>query len=292
MLAPERAFRTSDPEIPLSQLPNVRPLSLLALLLLAPPLGAQPPGPPDATAPAAPAPNPADKLAGWTLEREQLVKTLTTEKTVRIVNDFGNVYARTGESQVEIATVAQRHESDPYRLLLESRSENGVLLVEVKQRLEDGRQESATTQKRRLDLTLFLPPGVALVVEAEDSIETKKLRSDVDLLARKGHIVLDVYGRPKARAFDSDIRGVLRGTDWTGTTEISTRSGDIQLYFMPEADVAIEATSMGELTTDFSLEIERKPGSRIKTGRAKLNSGKAGLKLFSEIGQIRILLNV
>lgn len=275
----------------MSQFPNVRPLRLLALLLLlALPLGAEPPA--TGEAPTTPAPVPTDKLAGWTLEREQLVKTLTTEKTVRIVNDFGNVYARTGEGQVEIATVAQRHDSDPYRLLLESRSENGVLIVEVKQRLEDGRKESATTEKRRLDLTLFLPPGVGLVVEAEDSIETKKLRSDVDLLARKGHIVLDVYGRPKARAFDREIRGVLRGTDWTGTTEISTRSGDIQLYFMPEADVAIEATSMGELTTDFSLEIERKPGSRIKTGRAKLLSGKAGLKLFSEIGQIRILLNV
>jgi hypothetical protein len=264
---------------------RIQPLApwLTLLALLTAPLAAEP---------ARESENP---LAGWTLEHESLEKALAGEKQMRLVNEFGSIFARTGDENVEISTVAQRHEGDPYRLLLESRSEGGVLIVEVKLRLEEGKTDDGgklEAQKRRLDLTLFLPAGIALDALAEDSIETKKLHSDVDLVARKGHIFLDVFGRPRAKAFDQEIRGVLRETLWSAPGEIETRSGDIHLTFLDDADVEIEATSMGLITTDYSLDIERAPGHRHKKAHAKLGKGTAKLTLRSEAGQILILLNV
>lgn len=236
-------------------------------------------------------PNPLD---GWSLEHENLEKALAGEKRLRLVNAYGNIYARTGDAKVEISTVAQRHEGDPYRLLLESHSEGGLLTIEVQLLLEEGKSDAdgkLAMQKRRLDLTLFLPAGVALEAEAEDSIETKNLHSDVDLLARKGHIVLDTFGRPRARTFDQEIRGVLRSAAWQDG-EVQTRSGNIELTFLDNADVTVEASSMGLITTDYSLQIDRAPGARHKTAHAKLGQGKAKLILRSEVGQILLLLNV
>ena len=241
-------------------------------------------------------PSQENPLAGWSLEHQNFEQALASEKRVRIVNAFGNVYARTGDDKVEISTVAQRQDGDPYRLLLATRSDGDSLVVEVVARLDEGQADPDGTrlasQKRRLDLTLFQPAGVPLAIDADDSIETKKLRCDVDLVARKGHIFLDTFGHPRARAFDREIRGVLRGTRWNESGEISTRSGDIKLFFLDDADLAIEATTMGALTTDYSLTIERTPGQRRKKARARIGQGRAKLILESEAGHIQLLLNV
>jgi hypothetical protein len=267
---------------------SARPRPLLPALLLALAVAVPLAGDPKGTEPPPP-------LAGWSLENETFARPLA-ESRVRVVNDFGNVYVRTGDQQVEISTVAQRQDGDPYRLLLEARAEEGVLVIEVKPALEAGKSDPGGAAlgafRRRLDLTLFQPAGVPLAVVAEDSIQTKKLRSDVDLLARKGTIFLDTFGHVRAKAFDKQIRGVLRDTRWSRPAEIETRTGEIKLYFLQDADVAIEATTMGAVTTDFSLEIERAPGQIRKTARARLGKGSARLSLRSESGPIQLLLNV
>lgn len=278
------------PEIPLPSR-SARLLPTLTALLLTALAAAVPAGEPET--------EPPNPLAGWSLENETFTRPLPEsspgESRVRIVNDFGSVYVRTGDKQVEISTVAQRQDGDPYRLLLEARDEGGVLVIEVKAKLEAGKSDlggALAAFRRRLDLSLFQPAGVPLEVVAEDSIQTKKLRCDVDLLARKGTIFLDTFGHPRAKAFDKQIRGVLRDTRWTRPAEIETRSGEIKLYFLEGADVEVEATTMGAITTDYSLEIERAPGQIRKRARAKLGQGTAKLTLRSEAGPIQILLNV
>lgn len=281
------------PEIPLPSR-SARLIPTLTALLLAALAAAVPAGEPKE-----PEAKPANPLAGWSLENETFTRPLAEralgESRVRILNDYGSVYVRTGDKQVEISTVAQRQDGDPYRLLLEAREEGGVLVIEVKAKLEAGKSDpggALAAFRRRLDLSLFQPAGVPLEVVAEDSIQTKKLRCDVDLLARKGAIFLDTFGHPRAKAFDKQIRGVLRDTRWTRPAEIETRSGEIKLYFLEGADVEVEATTMGAITTDYSLEIERSPGQIRKKARARLGQGTARLALRSEAGPIQILLNV
>lgn len=256
---------------------------------------------PQANTPVPPAPGPAQRLGealeGWQLDHLNLSEAIGEARQVRILNPFGSIYLRANDegSPLEVATVAQRHDDDPYQLVLDHRRDGQELVVEVRRVLTPGRDDpndAAVASKRRLDMTVFSPPGVPVVARALDSIETKKFRADVDLEVQQGFIRLDTSGRPRARTEGGEIFGVLRATNWSEPGRIVSRTGKISLYFLPDADIRIEATSMGLIGTDFSLEIEREPGKRRKTARAKLGAGTASLVIHSEIGEIQLLLNV
>lgn len=238
---------------------------------------------------------------GWSLSNQRFEEPAGKTHRLVVRNEFGDVNVRMGPTattMAQISAVHQRQDQDPFQLIVGARPEGDALLIEVRLEADAARTQpggdpaAARNLKRRSDVTVFIPAGMALEVVAAGKISTRKLSCDVDLTSHGGEVQVDTSGRPRVKAKNGRVWGVLRGSAWSEPATIETVSGDIELFFLPEADVAVEASSMGLITTDFSLSIDRKPGSRHKTGRAQLGAGKARLTIRSEVGQILLLLNV
>ena len=141
-------------------------------------------------------------------------------------------------------------------------------------------------------VVLFVPIGHALDVQTEnDLIEAKKLKGDVIASSIKGDINLrSIHGRVQAKSVHGRIAVVLA----TGVTDrpqdVTTETGDIELHIGEDADMEVHIATSGEISTDFSLEIEHRrfeePG---KHAHAVIGEGGPGLTLTSKRGRVRLL---
>ena len=71
---------------------------------------------------------------------------------------------------------------------------------------------------------------------------------------------------------------------------ITTETGDIEVYLWEDANVQVQLATSGEISTDFSIDIEHRrfeePG---KLGRAAVGKDGPLLVLESKRGRVRLL---
>jgi hypothetical protein len=85
------------------------------------------------------------------------------------------------------------------------------------------------------------------------------------------------------------ISATLRPTGWSRTPELRTEAGDIALYLPGAAAARVEATTAGEITTDYSLTIERSGGGAVKHALAVVGGGGPAAYLKSDSGNLKLL---
>jgi len=230
-------------------------------------------------------------LAEWRIEHEQSSHPVGAADAVRIVNLCGGVNLRAGEGdQVVITTVSQRHLDDPRvpKLLVEELPEG----VGVEVRFDEGAdtEDRIEWRNRRIDIGVSVPEDVALSIRTrEGDIEVQDLAGRADLETTSGGITCKGPGGLRARSDSGSVFAQFRRSDWTEPVTIETNTGEIRAEFLEGATATATIETRGSITTDFSVAIERKPGSRLKRGVATIGSGGQKLQLTSYSGPIRLL---
>ena len=228
----------------------------------------------------------------WEKISSQSFETIEAGALIRVVNPFGAIHARFGgyENQVEILATIQRLKGGPSGPEVSiSPTDSGGLDVTTGPGSEPDRTGGP---RSRVDLVLFVPEGAAVDAETgEDQINVKGLKGDLAARSDKGDIrIRSIDGRVRAKT----VRGRIAASLETGVTEesqdLSTETGDIEVYLWEDAKMEVEIATSGEISTDFSIDIEHlrheEPGKRA---RAIVGGGGPKLSLYTKRGHVRLL---
>lgn len=224
----------------------------------------------------------------WQKESAQWFESIEPGGTVRVANPLGDIRARFGgyENQVEIlATLQYTDQQSSVPEVTLTRVGTGL---DVSTAWTEG--EGAGTG--RVDLVVFVPQGATLDARVEDGLlEAKGLKGDLIASSTTGEIrTRSIRGGVRAKS----VRGAISAALESGVTKqpqsITTETGDIEVYLWEDADMQVRLATSGEVSTDFSIEIEHRrfeePG---KHGRATIGKGGPQLALESKRGRVRLL---
>ena len=234
-----------------------------------------------------------DLLPKWVIEKAEWSGELEARQTVQIRNDFGDIRVRPSEDgRVNVSAAIQRHADDPRSAEIAHREDGAVFEIEVTFAPVEPRQgviEADSWQRRRIDVTLFLPREAMLVASTERGlIEVKGAESRVDARTQWGDVVLSTGGPVTAYSERGRIDAHFRGTAWPVASRLETLTGSITVFVPAESNVSVEMETTGQLTTDFTLKVAHRPETALKTGRATLGDGTARLYLRSDRGNLSL----
>jgi len=246
---------------------------------------------------AAVAQDPPAEGEDWDRATEQWFEAVPAGGLVRVVNPFGNVYARFGGygDRVEILATVQRLDAAAAPLeVRRTPTEGGLDLVVAVTGVADPDPTELPVRgdrRDRIDLVVFVPEGRTLDVRTRDDlIDVKKTRGALVASTFKGDLrIMAPRGPVRAK---SD-RGAIVATLETGVTtepqSLTTVTGDIEVWVWEDANLAVDLATSGRIATDFSIAIEHRrheePG---KLGTAMLGAGGPRLSLTSKRGEIAL----
>lgn len=235
---------------------------------------------------------PAAVGEAWEKISSQSFETIEAGALVRVVNPFGAIHVRFGgyENRVEILTTVQRPQGGPSGPEVSiSPTDAGGLEV----RTAPGPEPDPPDGPRsRVDLVLFVPAGAAVDAETrEDQINVKGLKGDLTAWSETGDIrIRSVEGRVRAKTARGQIAASLEADVTSESQDLSTDTGDIEVYLWEDANVEVEIATSGEISTDFSIRIEHlrseEPGKRAT---AVVGGGGPKLSLYTKRGRVKLL---
>lgn len=218
----------------------------------------------------------------WKKQTLEWLETVRAGGRVRVVNPMGRIYARFGgyENKVEVLATIQVPDGQP--------------APEVSVRGTDSGLEIATARgdAGRVDVVVFIPVGLSLDAEADnDNIEIKGIRGDVVASSRTGDIrIRSVQGRVRAKTVRGQISVALVADATREPQSFVTETGDIEVYVSADANTEVRIATSGEISTDFSLNIEhRSLEEPSKHAVAIVGEGGAEMTLTSKRGRVRLL---
>ncbi len=228
-------------------------------------------------------------------ENERWIENVESGKTISVVNPYGNVYARFGGYDNELELLAAIQRLDPARRQLEvvRSRDGGALRIEVMEKADDRADAGAT--KDRIDVVLFVPLGSTLDARTDFGlIEVKGLKSDLIATSLTGNMRLrGNRGRIRAKSARGEISAALVTGATTDGQEFTSETGDIEIYLEEDADMDVHIATSGEITTDFSLQIEHRrfeePG---KYATARVGEGGPKLSIRSKRGRAKLLRQI
>jgi hypothetical protein len=221
-------------------------------------------------------------------------RQVTPGGTLRVVNPFGDVHARFGGYGDEAEILATFQRLDPERPDLDvvfSSEGTRTDLVVTDPAADTGENPTGD----RVDLVVFVPIDVSLDVRADKGdVEVKGLRGNLEATSVKGDIrVRSVGGWVRAKTSSGDITALLETGVTNEPQELATETGDIEVWLWEDADQRVEIRTSGEISTDFSIDIEHRPFEEpSKYAEAVVGQGEAELLLRSKEGDVRLLRSV
>ncbi len=227
----------------------------------------------------------------WTIERLETTREAGTARTVAVRNVHGDVRCRVGEDdELYVLANVQRHAEDPRKADVLVDQEGGRITVEVVYPEVTGGRITAEMERRRVDVTLLLPASASLQVTTADGlIEARGLSRPFAATSESGRVVFRTSGVAQVRNGRGTIDATFRATDWAEESTLVTSTGDVTVYLPPDAAARVTAETAGELSTDYSIEIEPHEHSSMKTAVARIGEGGGRLTVRSEKGRVRLL---
>jgi len=232
-------------------------------------------------------------------ESEWLLVTLKDSLAVeegdvlRFRHTLGNVQVKTGDTdRVQVTALAQHHADDPRKPEIQFVPKASGATQDLRvgfAHLEVEEQEAWA--KRRIDIGLLLPQGTAFEIETIDgSIETKGVTAPAKLTTKNGEILCKKNGGDlTAHSERGDIRVILQRTGPGHAVNLSSLTGEIWATLLEGARAKIDLETRGPITTDYSIEIDRKAGSPFKKGRVRIGlEGGSQIQIKSHSGAIRL----
>jgi hypothetical protein len=227
----------------------------------------------------------------WRVERDTLSGTVSEGIAVAVENSFGDVRVRgLPSNDYEVLVVAQRHADDPRRAQVVAEERDGTLHIEVQYPDEPPAEIPEAWRKRRVDLTVLVPAAATLELETRlGTIQAKGLEGDVEATSHTGNVQIVTAGRIRARSDHGKVQAEFRGTGWQRQPVLETLTGDIRVLLPRGARLQALVETRGEITTDYTIRIDRVAGSLLKRGEALIGGGGPELVLKSERGAVKLL---
>lgn len=233
------------------------------------------------------APSPED----WRVERQEWTWQVDPGASIRIDNPWGDIAIRAHDlPEVYLLANSQRHRNDPRALDLTVVNESKGFSADVDFEEKDLREEPLSWAKRRADLTVFVPENPATQFSTDKGVlEIRGTRGPTHARSVSGDIRLRIYGATTATTDHGDVMAQFLRTDWPRPAEITTSTGSIRVEMPQGGSAQVEIETRGEITSDYSMEVERVSGTQLK--RARISAGKNGprLNLRSNQGAIQFV---
>ncbi len=236
----------------------------------------------------------AEIPAQWEIDNVRRTEPAAGAERFEVHNLHGDLRLRpTDREEIFLSAMRQRHVDDPLRAEIDVTRDGSTCRIGVRYRSVkdlDASDPPDSWRRRRVDVTLFVPAGRPIVVETDEGlIEVKGFDHGIVARSEVGDIVLWTAGHVSARTERGSISVRFSNTDWSAPVELETRTGSITAALPAEADASVTLRTSGQLTTDYSMTIERAPGSRQKTGHATLGTGRSKLSLTSARGNLTLI---
>jgi len=244
------------------------------------------------------------------VERFSQVQDVEGVSLITVSNPFGDIRLRFGgrEPTLEVAAAVQQLSKDGRRLEVTVKPRDDGTAVDVRvgvvakgsAETKDPAGSPSTAEavsrselgQSRADVFVLVPAvGLAVHAEARDGLlECREVRADVELVTRAGTIdCREVTGRISATSQSGEINVVLEPGATDQPQHLQTTTGDITLFAADEADLDVTLTSSGELTTDFSIDIEHRDSEEPdKLATARVGAGGHVLEMLSKRGHLRL----
>ncbi len=256
----------------------MRPIICLAVwLLLGSPLLSQPP------------------LEEWQIERYEWRGEVAPGTAIEAINQHGDLRIRSSDGhQVYLLANTQRHQDDPRRPEFRVDELEDKLRLQVLYPADDaGAAVPDAWRRRRVDLSLLVPPSAATLARtAGGLVEIKGLQGDIEATSATGDIVIRAAGRVVARTDHGTIFAQLRRSGWSDVASLETLTGDIRVELPRGGRASARLETRGEITTDYSIVVERQEGSLLKRATAEVGVGGSSLLLKSNRGAIKLLASL
>ncbi|GAB4188665.1 MAG: hypothetical protein Tsb002_15140 [Wenzhouxiangellaceae bacterium] len=227
----------------------------------------------------------------WLHERREWQLEPPTDEAVRVENRWGDIRVRTHEQrQIYVLANIQRHQQDSRSMDLVLDEENPGLGITTYFPADDKQPTPADWQPRRIDLTVFVPATQRLALTTEHGLlEARGVQAALSARTENGAINLRAKGAVDAESRYGEIQVFFLDSNWSSDSRLQTQTGSIEALFARGFDARVEFETHGQITTDFSVTIERDQHEEYKTGYAKIGSAKQKLTIKSDRGAIRLL---
>lgn len=230
----------------------------------------------------------------WRHERQEWTFSLEGKDHVDVTNQWGDLRIRTHDkNEVYVLANIQRHQDDPRAMDLVLDEESKPLGITAYFPEKHQGAIPADWQQRRIDLTLFVPAAIKLKGETNQGLaEARGLAGPLELKTYTGDIALRIKGPVTAHSQYGDIQTFFLRTDWSQPVHLETLTGSIEAILPTGANAEVDVATHGQITTDFSITIQRDENEEGKTGHASIGTKGQALTLKSNRGAIRLLSSV
>lgn len=235
-----------------------------------------------------------EESESWKVERQEWRTPLGDATSVEFRNPWGEIRVKKGDRpECYLKVAVQRHEDDPRPWTLDMSSTDQGLVVEAKFTDNLEVMVPSSWDRRRMDAVLVLPSSLDLRLETLDGkIVIKGWKGALQLKSRDGDINLRTHGPVVAESRQGTLRTLFLGTQWATTSRFETSAGLIRVELPRGGSAEVELETRGELTSDYSLQINRPEGQSLKKARSRVGRSGPKLVLKSHQGAIKLLASL
>jgi hypothetical protein len=229
-----------------------------------------------ATAQEAPAPSPTPgapppSAREVTMDRLQWSKEVDGSQPITAIevrNDFGDIRARgAGDRRLDATMVVQRLDVAGQKVGFTVERRGGVVALVVGYppgRVRDDDPHPAKDTYDRLDLVVFVPPGVTLRAHTlRGRVEARGLKSDVEASTLDGPIFVRTSGGVQARTGSGEVTALLDAGAVTtpgAPMLLQSDTGPIAVVLPPQGDPDLRVETAGEVLSKLRLQRTRHAG--------------------------------
>ncbi len=229
----------------------------------------------------------------WVIERSELMLATDGIKTIEIKNAYGTIRTRGSDSdELEVFAVIQHHQKDMQRPVIHNYRDQDRLILEViyPQRQKDSGSVSIPGfEKRRIDVSAFVPRSLGLKIETTDDLaESKGQKGLLDIKTDSGKINIKTEGWVNAVSERGAITAIHQNDHWEQSSTYQTKTGNIGVMLTSSANILVQVDTSGKITTDYSIEIESHPGSTRKMAKAVVGKRNQTLNISSTLGDVEL----
>lgn len=226
--------------------------------------------------------------------RASTLYPLAEGQAISVDNPYGSVFLRFGgyEHTLEVWSTLQQPAGAP--LIALAPGVQGDRFV-VAPALPDG---ATLAPGQRLDLVLYVPEGHPVALRAGGDIESRGVRSDLDLRNTGGKLQVRAAAgyTVQAESGEGRVEVAMEGPARPGTLQrIASRTGSVTVLVGDDANAEVRLATSQQFATDFSLQVEHLDGrepnkSAIAViGTPRSGKQKAEIVVESLVNEVRLL---
>ncbi len=226
----------------------------------------------------------------WLKTRSEQIYEFKGAKSIRVVNSYGDIRVKKAPFKDRFLLIGnvQQKKEDTFKLKYDPVLKGEEVLVNVTlfSQTEDKKED---TLPRRVDLSILVPVEWECEFETQSGkIDARDMIASVKASSFSGRIYIRTAG--VAKCINRQGETVVYLTDQKAlSSSFESITGDIEVGLSSKSDCQITASTTGQISSDFSMTIDRQPGSTIKHMKILMGKETAQLAIKSKHGKVKVL---